>query len=112
MSITISKIAPPFTISFGEEGGGLFAAIMWPDELGVLPYAGDVTATEVPQGFVLQGSEAEPAVAFLGISDDVLTDLAQSDITLLAPVDDDFDIAKVLFLKNPSVKHFEYSSVT
>ena len=109
MSIPVSKIAPPFTLSLGEEDG-LFAALMWPDELGDLPYATAISAAIVEQGFVLQGQGDEPAIAFLGVSDEVLTQLSESSVTLMIPVDDDYDTKPVIVLSSISSPEFDYSS--
>lgn len=107
MPILISKIAPPFTLSFGEEEGGLFAALMWPDELGDLPYSESITAVVVPQGFVLKGQQNEPVIAFLGVSDQVLDDLTDSDVTLLKPDGEDYETRPVLVIKTEF--EFDYS---
>lgn len=95
MPIAIDKIAPPFTLSFGEEDGGFFAALIWPDELGDLPYIGKVTATVVQQGFVLMGVPGEPVIAFMGVSDDVLDVISRSTLTLMKPFAGDYETANV-----------------
>lgn len=111
MSIVVSKIAPPFTLSFGEEDG-LFAALMWPDELSPLPFSDSISATIVPQGFVLTGDEGEPAIAFLGVSDEVLSQLSQSDFTLMIPIDDDYDTRSIVVLTTIDPHDFDYSSAS
>lgn len=108
MNIEVSKIAPPFTLSFGEEDG-LFSAIIWPIELGDIPYSAGITASVVSQGFLLQGLIGEPAIAFLGVSDEVLNDLAESNITLLIPIDEDYDSRKISFLKLSNHCEIDYS---
>lgn len=110
MSIIISKIAPPFSLSLGEEDGGLFAAVMWPDELGDLPYSGGITAVVVSQGFVLQGQPHEPAIAFLGVSDEVLDDLVRSDVTLMKPDGDDYETKSVRVIASNAAHEFDYST--
>lgn len=109
MSIAIDKIAPPFTLSFGEEDGSFFAALIWPDELGDLPYIGKVTATVVQQGFVLMGVEGEPVIAFLGVSDDVLDVLSRSTLTLMQPFADDYVTAQVSISTAAGDVEFDYA---
>lgn len=112
MLTAVHKIAPPFALSFGEEDGGFFSALIWPDELGEMPYSGNVTATIVEQGFVIKGGEMDVVVAFLGVSDDVLLALAQSNLTMMQPVDDDYVTVQVKIVPSNSSEEFDFSLAT
>lgn len=110
MTIVVSKIAPVFELSLGAEEGGLFAALMWPPELGEIPFLTDVVAVVVPQGFVLVGCEGEGSIAFMGLTDEALDDFRASEVTIMKPIDDDYETKSVTHCKNADEYTFDFTS--
>jgi hypothetical protein len=108
MKITVSRIAPAFELSLGEEDGHLFAALMWPLEFGGIPFQDEAIAVMVPTGFVLVDSEGTFGIAFLGLADEALRDFRASQVTLMRALDDDYETMSVVHCKDCGKYAFDY----
>jgi hypothetical protein len=95
MTLIVTKIAPPCDLSMGVEDEGLFSALMWPDELGNIPFKDKIIACVVPDGFVLMGEPDEEVVAFIGFGSDVMAEFAAGTVTIMRFLGDDYETRDV-----------------
>lgn len=101
MNIDVTQIAPAFEISFGDDGDGIFAALMWPQELGDPDFQGNIIAVAADNGFVLFGDSNMSGVGFLGVSQEVLHQILSSSITIMHFVGEDYETYEVLKKMSP-----------
>ncbi|MBI6882864.1 hypothetical protein [Pseudomonas putida] len=95
MNIDVTQIAPAFEVSFGDDGDGIFAAVMWPQELGDPDFQGNIIAVAANNGFVLFGDADMLGVGFLGVSQEVLNQILSSSITIMHFVGEDYETYEV-----------------
>jgi hypothetical protein len=111
MIIQVTRSAPKFDLAIGDEDGVSFLAIIWPEDLGVIPFASDITATPVKEGFVLSGLEQDESIAFLGVSESFVNEMSVRNIVILRPIKDGYEQKSVRFDRSHDVG-FDFSRLT
>jgi hypothetical protein len=93
----------------GVEDDGLFSALMWPDELGKIPFKDKILACVVPDGFVLMGEPGEAVVAFIGFGPDVMADFTAGTVTIMRFLGDDYETRAVSHGQSFSAAELDFS---
>ncbi|WOF81775.1 hypothetical protein P5704_028380 (plasmid) [Pseudomonas sp. FeN3W] len=79
-----------FEVALGEEDGNLFAAILWPDTLGDIPFAAPVGLAFTQDGFVLFGDNDKDGLYFSGIDKPILEEMGVRHVVVLKPTGNDY----------------------
>lgn len=109
MTISVTRYAPPSDLSMGSEDGGLFSALMWPEELGEIPFKEEIQACVVPDGFLLKGGTGEEVIAFIGFGEEVMADFKAGTVTIMRYTDDDYETREVVHGESYASSEVDYS---
>lgn len=109
MTIVVTRYAPPCDLSMGSEDGGLFSALLWPDELGAIPFKQVIKACVVPDGFLLKGEEGEDVIAFIGFGEEVMAEFRAGTVTIMRYVNDDYETRDVVHGQAYLASEVDYS---
>ncbi|WP_455233258.1 hypothetical protein [Geopseudomonas aromaticivorans] len=88
--MTCEKVIQKFNVALGEEDGELFAAILWPEGQGDVPFEAPISLAFTGDGFALFNDPEGAWLKFGGVGEQLLAEMAARHVVVLTREGDDY----------------------